>query len=103
MACAIILVASCGLVAKPTSGPSSYGRSVAVVVFVFVLTFSPYAHAAETSASGINDPSGARSSPQSTPLLINSRPPSSHGVPAISAARIVSQVLQKRRMGISSA
>jgi hypothetical protein len=36
--------------------PSSYGRTVAVAVFVFVLTFSPYAHAADTSAFGINDP-----------------------------------------------
>jgi hypothetical protein len=36
--------------------PSSYGRSVAVVVFVFVLTYSTYAHAAETSAFSINDP-----------------------------------------------
>jgi len=36
--------------------PSSYGRSIAVAVFVFALTVSPYAHAAETSTSGINDP-----------------------------------------------
>ena len=35
---------------------SPYGRSAAVAVFVFVLTFSPYAHAADTSAFGINDP-----------------------------------------------
>ena len=31
-------------------------RSVAIAVFVFVLTFSPYAHAADASAFGINDP-----------------------------------------------
>jgi hypothetical protein len=36
--------------------PPSYGRSVAIAVFVFALTFSPYAHAADTSAFGINDP-----------------------------------------------
>jgi hypothetical protein len=36
--------------------PPSRGRYVAVAVFVFVLTFSPYAHAADTSAFGINDP-----------------------------------------------
>ena len=36
--------------------PSSYGRSIAATVFVFVLTFSPYAHAAETAAVTINDP-----------------------------------------------
>ena len=36
--------------------PSSYGRGLAVAVFVFVLTVSPYAHAADTSAFGINDP-----------------------------------------------
>jgi hypothetical protein len=36
--------------------PSSYGRSVAIAVSVFILTFSPYAHAADTSAFGINDP-----------------------------------------------
>jgi hypothetical protein len=35
--------------------PSSYGYSVAAVVFVFVLTFSPYAHA-ETTGAGLNDP-----------------------------------------------
>ena len=36
--------------------PPSRGRYFAVAVFVFVLTFSPYAHAADTSAFGINDP-----------------------------------------------
>jgi hypothetical protein len=36
--------------------PSSYGRTIAIAVFVFVLSFSPYAHAADTSAFGINDP-----------------------------------------------
>jgi hypothetical protein len=36
--------------------PSSYGRGVAAVVFVLALTFSPYAHAADTTAVGINDP-----------------------------------------------
>src|ERR1700730_1187490 len=36
--------------------PSSYGRSIAIAVFVFVLTVSPYAHAAETTTIGINDP-----------------------------------------------
>jgi hypothetical protein len=36
--------------------PSYYGRALAVVFFVFVLTFSPYAHAAETNALTINDP-----------------------------------------------
>jgi hypothetical protein len=36
--------------------PPSRGRYLAVAVFVFVLTFSPYAHAADTSAFGINDP-----------------------------------------------
>jgi hypothetical protein len=35
---------------------SSYRRGVAIAVFVFVLTVSPYAHAAETTALGINDP-----------------------------------------------
>jgi hypothetical protein len=36
--------------------PSPYGRTFIVAVFVFVLAFSPYAHAAETSPFGINDP-----------------------------------------------
>jgi Right handed beta helix region len=36
--------------------PPSRGRYIAVAVFVLALTFSPYAHAAETSAVGINDP-----------------------------------------------
>ena len=36
--------------------PSPYGRGVAVAVFLFVLTLSPYAHAAETNALTINDP-----------------------------------------------
>jgi hypothetical protein len=36
--------------------PSSYGRSVAVATFVFVLTFSPYAHAAENGAVTFDDP-----------------------------------------------
>src|ERR1700719_3869017 len=36
--------------------PSPYGRGVAVAVFLFVLTLSPYAHAAETAALTINDP-----------------------------------------------
>jgi hypothetical protein len=36
--------------------PSSHGRSIAIAAFVFVLTLSPYAHAADTSAFGINDP-----------------------------------------------
>jgi hypothetical protein len=36
--------------------PSSYVRSVVASVFVFVLTFSPYAHAAETAALAVNDP-----------------------------------------------
>jgi hypothetical protein len=36
--------------------PPSRGRYIAVAVFILVLTFSPYAHAAETSAVGINDP-----------------------------------------------
>jgi hypothetical protein len=36
--------------------PPSRGRYIAVAVFVLVLTFSPYAHAAETSAFGISDP-----------------------------------------------
>jgi hypothetical protein len=36
--------------------PSPYGRAVAVAVFLFVLTLSPYAHAAETNALTINDP-----------------------------------------------
>jgi hypothetical protein len=36
--------------------PPSRGRYIAVAVFVLVLTFSPYAHAAGISASGINDP-----------------------------------------------
>ena len=35
--------------------PSSYGRTIAIAVFVFALTISPYAHA-DTSASGHNDP-----------------------------------------------
>lgn len=36
--------------------PSSYGRSVAIAAFVFVFIFSPYAHATNTTAFGINDP-----------------------------------------------
>src|ERR1700674_5905129 len=36
--------------------PSPYGRAIAVAFFVFALTFSPYAHAAETAALTINDP-----------------------------------------------
>jgi hypothetical protein len=36
--------------------PPSRGRYIAVGLFVFVLTFSPYAHAADTTAFGINDP-----------------------------------------------
>jgi len=36
--------------------PSSYGRSIAAAVFVLTLTFSPYAHAADASAFGMNDP-----------------------------------------------
>jgi hypothetical protein len=36
--------------------PPSRGRYIAVAVFVFVLTISSYAHAAETSARTINDP-----------------------------------------------
>src|SRR6202049_5192620 len=36
--------------------PSPYGRAIAVAFFVFALTFSPYAHAAETNALTINDP-----------------------------------------------
>ena len=36
--------------------PSPYGRIIAVAVFVFTLTFSPYAQAAETVPITINDP-----------------------------------------------
>ena len=36
--------------------PSSYGRSIAVAVFVFVLTVSPYAHAADTAGVTMHDP-----------------------------------------------
>jgi hypothetical protein len=36
--------------------PPSHGQYFAVAVFVFVLTISPYAHAADASAFGINDP-----------------------------------------------
>jgi hypothetical protein len=36
--------------------PSPYGRAIAVAFFVLALTFSPYAHAAETAAPTINDP-----------------------------------------------
>jgi len=36
--------------------PSPYGRAIAVAFFVFALTFSPYAQAAETAALTINDP-----------------------------------------------
>jgi hypothetical protein len=36
--------------------PSPYGRALAVAFFVFVLTLSPYAHAAETNAPTISDP-----------------------------------------------
>src|ERR1700730_16623528 len=36
--------------------PSYYGRALAVAFFVFALTFSPYAQAAETAALTINDP-----------------------------------------------
>ena len=36
--------------------PSSFGRSIVIAVFVFVLTVSPYAHAAQTTTVGINDP-----------------------------------------------
>jgi hypothetical protein len=35
---------------------SSHRRGVAIAVFVFALTFSPYAHAADASAFGINGP-----------------------------------------------
>ena len=35
---------------------SSHGRTFAIAVFVFVLTLSPYAHAAETAALTVNDP-----------------------------------------------
>jgi hypothetical protein len=36
--------------------PSSYGRAIAAAVFLFALTFSPYAHAAATAAITVNDP-----------------------------------------------
>jgi hypothetical protein len=36
--------------------PPSRGRYIAAAVFVLVLTFAPYAHAADTSTYGINDP-----------------------------------------------
>jgi hypothetical protein len=36
--------------------PPSYGRAVAAGFVIFVLTFSPYAHAAEATALTINDP-----------------------------------------------
>ena len=36
--------------------PSPYGRAIAIAVFLFVLTLSPYALAAETNALTINDP-----------------------------------------------
>ena len=36
--------------------PPSYGRSIAIAVFACVLTFSPYAHAADSVTVPIGDP-----------------------------------------------
>jgi hypothetical protein len=49
--------------------PSSYGRTVAVAVFVFVLTFSPSAHAADTIDYVATDQNGLTATTTRTVII----------------------------------
>jgi IPT/TIG domain len=75
--------------------PSSYGRSIATAVFVLVLTISPYAHAANTTAFGINDP--FTDAIQLWSAVLSSFDSLAHqfaAVPQLHQTRTVEQVLQ---------